>query len=262
MYNEKCQSKRINWFLPTFKASRQMLYYNGQGVYILDFKQGDVNGDGVIDNIYLIGDKPFGLESSYAENIAILVQDGKDYGYNAINLKENTGYKPSVELVDFSGDRIDNILVCIDSGGSGGYMLSYIYSFKENIPKKIFDFENFNNNFTFDAEYLDGYKAQVISTNLRKKYIIDLQFKGDEYLSKLYDINGKLREALKCEVGALANLYPVDLNRDGIFELNAQQRLIGRFNADTLGIVETTLVWDGKNFVPEMQQVLINGEET
>jgi tetratricopeptide (TPR) repeat protein len=241
--------------------TRQMMYYNGFSGYILAFKQGDVNGDRILDSVYIVGDKPFGMESTFAKNITLVVLDGKTNQYKRIPLKENMGYNPTVYLGDFTGDKINDIFVRIDSDGSGGYIFSYIYSFIGNSSKELFNFEIFNKNYQYDVAYKDGYKADVISKNLNKKYTIDLAYKEPEYLSEIYDENGRLKKPLTGEVSGLVGLYPVDFNRDGIDELQVFQRIVGRFNADTLGFIETSLKWDSQQFVPIRQYVATPGQE-
>ncbi|WIF95817.1 VCBS repeat-containing protein [Caminicella sporogenes] len=229
---------------------------NNSNIFILDFKQGDVNGDLVTDNIYLIGEKPYGAESPFTENITLLIQDGKTNIFYKIALKENAGYNPTIFLGDFTGNKIDDILISIDSGGSGGYASYYIYSFKNNTPKKIFDHENFNYN--YEVIYKDYYKVEIKENNT-KKYTIDIKYKGKEYLSEIYDSKGKLKKTIEGWVNALGGLYPIDFQRDGIYELYAVQRIAGRYNADNLGYVQTSLKWNGKDFVPFFQTIGILG---
>ena len=244
----------------SLESSRQMLYFYGYSGEIIDFLRDDVNGDRVFDNVYLLGKRPFGLESPFVENITLVVQDGVTGNYYKVNLKENSGYNPTIFLGDITGDKVKDILINIDSGGSGGYIFSYIYSFEKNIPKEHFDFNNFNDKYKYDVVYKDQYKVDIISS-LNKIYTIDIQYKGKEYLSQIYDENGKLKEPIKGEVLALGGLYPVDLQRKGIYQIIADQRIIGRNNSDTLGYVQTILNWDGKSFIPIMQSILIFGSQ-
>lgn len=51
----------------------------------------------------------------------------------SIALKENAGYDPSIFLGDFTGDGVEEILISIPTGGSGGTYYHYIYSFVQNI---------------------------------------------------------------------------------------------------------------------------------
>ncbi|WZL74366.1 VCBS repeat-containing protein [Clostridiaceae bacterium 35-E11] len=234
---------------------------NSTNGYILDFKKGDVNGDGVIDYVYLIGNLPYGTGSPFRDHIRLKIIDGKTSRETTIQLKENAGYGPTLFLGDFTGDKVDDILISIDSGGSGGYAFYYMYSFVKNQPKMIFDFEQFNAAYIYEVNYQDNYKVEIISKNTNTRYIIDITYKGKDYLSEIYDKNGKLKEPIKGWVNPLGGLYPIDFQRDDDYELYAEQRIAGRYNADGLGYVQTSLEWKGQGFVPFFQTVGIYGED-
>lgn len=242
------------FYSPYFSSQMQI-----NNIYILDFKRGDVNGDGIIDNIYLVGQKSSMPESSFVQNITLVIQDGETNNFTRIPLKENSGYNPTIFLGDFTGDKVSDILISIDSGGSGGYAFYYIYSFVEDIPNKIFDFEEFYQQYKYYVTYKDYYKVEIKEKNDAKKYIIDIVYKGEEYLSEIYDVKGKLKEPIEGWVNPLGGLYPIDFQRDGTYELYALQRIAGIYNADGLGYVQTSLRWDGRKFIPFFQTVGILG---
>lgn len=231
---------------------------NTRKIFVLDFKQGDVNGDLIIDNIYLVGKKPYGITSPFVDNITLLIQDGRTNIFYKIVPKENAGYNPTIFLGDFTGNKVSNILISIDSGGSGGYAFYYIYSFMNNTPIKIFDHEKFNQKYTYKVIYKDYYEVEVEGNN-SKKYIIDIKYKGKEYLSEIYDDKGKLKKPIEGWVNPLGGLYPIDFQRNGTYELYAIQRIAGRYNADAIGYVQTSLEWNGNDFVPFFQTVGILG---
>lgn len=79
-------------------------------------------------------------------------------------------------------------------------------------------------------------------------------------ISEIYDESGILKEPIEGWVNPLGGLYPIDFQRDGTYELYAEQRIAGRYNADGLGYVQTSLKWDGQGFVPFYQTVGIYGE--
>lgn len=228
--------------------------------YILDFKKGDINGDRIVDSVYLIGEKPFGSESPARNNIRIRIIDGRTGKESIIRLKQNAGYNPTLFLGDFTADKVDDILVSMDSGGSGGYAFYYVYSFLNNQPNKIFDFEIFDAEYEYEVNYKNYYKVEVASKKNNYKYILDITYKGQEYLSEIYDENGILKESIEGWVNPLGGLYPIDFQRDGTYELYAEQQIAGRYNADGLGYVQTSLKWDGQDFVPFYQTIGIYGE--
>lgn len=109
--------------------------YHRQNDYtssIYSYAQGDVNGDSLEDQVYLVGQET--PDSPYITNITLVIQDGRNNKFHSIPLKTNTGYNPRLFLGDFTGSGTDDILVSMDSGGSGGFGYFYIYSFLANHP--------------------------------------------------------------------------------------------------------------------------------
>lgn len=217
---------------------------------VIDTKIGDVNGDRVPDIVRLMGVRSSDGSRSFVDQLSLSIQDGRTSMTYSIPLRENAGYHPTLFLGDFTGDRVNDILVSLDTGGSGGYSGNSMYSFLNNQAKLLFDSEQYNrqqqNNFS--VTYQDYYRVEVKSTSPAKTYLIDIQLKGKEYLSDLYHPNGTLKKPVQGEVTALSGAFPIDWNRDGRYELLAIQRTIGLYNADTLGYVMNFLRWDGSKF--------------
>jgi len=178
-----------------------------------------------------------------------------------ISLKENAGYAPTLFLGDFTGDGVDDILIGIASGGSGGTMYYYIYSYINNIPRLLFDFNFYNEQFKYDVTYKDNYRVEFISTFNKQKYVIDLSLKGSEYLNEIYDKDGKLKEPIEGFVNPISGLYPIDFDSNGVYELLAYQKIAGRYNADAIGYVQNSLKWSNGMFALYNQNVAIFGSE-
>jgi hypothetical protein len=230
--------------------------YTG-GPSIVSLAQGDVTGDGITDNVYLTGRRT--EDSPFVQDITLVVQDGSNGSMSYIPLRENAGYNPRLYLGDFTANRINDILISIDTGGSGAIMYHFMYSFVNNIPQLIFDYNLYNETYKYVVTYKDNYKVEVISMVNNKKYTIDLTYKGDEYLSEIYDENGKLKQPISGFVNPLSGLYPVDFDSDKVYELLAYQKIAGRYNADALGYILNTLVWRENKFILGNQNVAILG---
>lgn len=231
-----------------------------RNVFLLDMKQGDVTGDGILDNVYLYGNKPDGPTGIFADQITLVIQDGRSLQNTTVMLQNNAGYNARLFLGDFNKDNILDILVSIDSGGSGGYGFFYIYSFKNNLLRELFNVDKYNQLSKFNVDYQDLYKVTVGSPSLDVLFTIDISYKGYDYLSQYYDKNGKLKQPLKGEVLALGALQPIVTNEQGAgYDLLALQRIIGQYNADTLGYVEALLTWNGTAFIPARLSVSILG---
>jgi hypothetical protein len=223
--------------------------------FTASFAQGDVNGDGVPDNIYLTGLK--NADSPFIQNITLFEQEGKTGRLIRVELSENAGYNPRVNLFEFTGDHVLDVMVSIDSGGSGGIMYHYIYSFINNTPRQIFDFNAYNNEYHYKINYLDNYRVEALCENNGRKYIIDISSRETEYLNEIYDKDGKLKGPVEGFVNPLSGLYPVDFDSNGVFELLAYQKIAGRYNADSLGYFLNTLKWNGRDFSLDNQYVAI-----
>lgn len=223
-------------------------------IKVIECLEGDVNGDGISDHVYLVG-KPYEKDSPFTTNITLVIQDGKTGILSKVPLKENSGYNPGIFLGDFTGDKVNDILVSINTGGSGGYAYYYLYTVINHSPYKIFDSEDFNK-YKYDVTYLDNYEVEINSKD--KNYIINILYRGSDYLKDIYT-NGKLKQPIKGWVNPLGGLYPIDFNRDGIYNLYAVQSIAGRYNADRLGYVQTSLEWNGMEFVPYYQTLGILG---
>lgn len=232
---------------------------NAQSPHVFAFARGDVTGDRTLDTIYLTGATT--SDSPYVQNITLLIQNGSTGAFMNIPLQENAGYDPTIFLGDFTGNGVDDIFISINSGGSGGIMYHYIYSFVNNQPQLIFDFNVYNDQYQYTVTYKDNYKVEVVSLINKQMYIIDISTRDPDYLSEIYDNNGKLISPISGFVNPLSGLYPVDFDYDQKYELLAFQKIAGRYNADSLGYVLNTLAWNGNAFILENQDVAIFGSD-
>lgn len=224
---------------------------------IVSFARGDVTGDRVPDHVYLTGTKT--PSSPFIQNIILNVQDGRTGEVKSVPLRDNAGYNPTIFLGDFTGNGVDDILISIATGGSGGIMYHYIYSFVGNTPQLLFDFNVYNEQYQYEVTYQDHYKVEVVSKINNKKYLIDISTRDAKYLNEIYDVNGKLKRPITGFVNPLSGLYPVDFDSNKVFELLAYQKVAGRYNADSLGYVLNTLGWKDNRFVLQNQNVAVFG---
>ena len=232
----------------------------GRNQRVLDMKAGDVNGDGIIDKVFLYGNKPES-PGGFSDNITLVIQDGRTHRMTTVQFQSNAGYNARLFLGDFNKDHVSDILVSIDSGGSGGYGFFYLYSFKNNHLQEMFNVEKYNSLYKFNVTYEDYYKVRVDSPRLQLPFIIDISNKGKDYLSQLYFENGKLKKPTKGEALALGALYPIVRNEKiTAYDLLAYQRIIGTFNADTLGYIVNHLTWKDSQFVSSQLSLSIPGK--
>lgn len=123
----------------------------------------------------------------------------------------------------------------------------------------IFDFNVYNEQYQYDINYRDNYQVEVLSKINNTKYIIDITYKGVDYLNEIYDSNGKLKNPITGFVNPISGLAPVDFDSNGVYELLAFQKIAGRYNADSIGYVQNILKWGNNAFVLDNQFVAIFG---
>ncbi|HEX2928042.1 MAG TPA: hypothetical protein VHP38_17590 [Ruminiclostridium sp.] len=242
-----------------------MLYSSIQGPFRKDVGNvvasayGDVNGDKVPDYVYLTALKT--PDSNFLQDITLVIKDGRTGITQNAKFPSNDGYVPSLFLGDFTGDRINDILISIASGGSGGIMFHYIFSDVNNRLAMIFNYEDFNNKYEYKVDYLNNYRVSVENLYEKSTYILDLTYKGKEYLSEIYTGEGILKAPIEGWVDPLSGLYPVDFDGDGVYELLGYQKIAGRYHADSLGYVQSVLKWSGMRFELSEQYVAVFGSE-
>lgn len=243
-----------------------MLYSYGIPAYrqtfILDRKYGDVNGDGTIDSVWLTGQKT-SAEEIYADNISIVIQDGKTNSSMQIPLANAGGYGAQLYLGPFTSKQQLDILVSIDSGGSGGYIFAFLYTIRNNSAVLLLDSDSFNNSSVYDAVFKNNFKVEITSSSSDIRFLIDISSNRKLYIDNgIYNANGKLLEPTVGGVLALGGLFPLVNDYDGLYQLLAYQRIIGINNGNNLGAVQTYLKWDGKKIVTDRVEVAIMPESS
>lgn len=226
---------------------------------VIQVRHGDVTGDQVANLVYLTAVQT--ADSPFLKQITLVVQDRRTADAYRVALPENSGYNPTVFLGDFTGNKVKDILVVIDTGGSGGTIYAYVFSFLNGRFYTIFNGAVFNERTTYTVRYENYYKAEVASSEPNKRYVLDLTTKGADYLAEIYSTDGTLKQPIEGWVSPLSGLYPIDFDRNGVYELTAWQSVAGRYNADRLGYVQNVLQWNGRSFETIEQYVSILGEE-
>lgn len=119
-----------------------------ENTYVLDYKTADVNGDSVEDKVILVGAKEMidGTLDAYASDLAIVVQDGKTQKfekYDWVNNVDGTlsgefGREPNLIVGDYTGNKVNDIIVTAPQGGNGGYVDHLVLAWQEDKLKAIF----------------------------------------------------------------------------------------------------------------------------
>ena len=219
--------------------------------------RGDLTGDGAPENLVLSGEQSAG--SAYWQNIELEITDGRTGRTARVPLAHDGGYDPQLVLGSMTArDRVD-ALIALETGSSGAVGLYNVVAYQNGAYQTVFDSEQYAKRMRYRVQYLDQYVVRAESENTGMAYFIDLAGKDGDYLAQLYDENGVLRQPQTGFVDPVSLLYPADVNRDGLLELVAWQKISGLYHADALGDFIGTLAWNGRAFALTTQTVGILG---
>ena len=219
--------------------------------------RGDLTGDGAPENLVLSGEQSAG--SAYWQNIELEITDGRTGRTARVPLAHDGGYDPQLVLGSMTArDRVD-ALIALETGSSGAVGLYSVIAYQNGAYQTVFDSEQYAKRMRYRVQYLDQYVVRAESENTGMAYFIDLAGKDGDYLAQLYDENGVLRQPQTGFVDPVSLLYPADVNRDGLLELVAWQKISGLYHADALGDFIGTLAWNGRAFALTTQTVGILG---
>lgn len=235
--------------------------YVSPNTYILDKQIGDVNGDNVLDTIYLIGDK---TENIFYENIRIIVQDGSNMQEYVIFLypNYNMGINPWLFLGNFTNSSTYEIMVNLPTPGSGALTYYYVISFLNNNAKYLFgpeDFVKLSESLQYEVIYQDNYKVLVRSNKLGQSYVIDVSARKEFYEGNIYDEYGKLIRPLEGFIIDFPHLYPIKFDGSMTYKLLTLQDIAGTSRSDGLGSIATYWKYSNGTWVldPEMFSVML-----
>lgn len=221
---------------------------------IIASRSGDVTGDGVVDTVWLTGTTT--EDSPFIQNISLMIQNGMTGRITQVALQENMGYEPTIFLCDFTGDGVLDIKVSIQSGGSGGFVFTYIYSFVNSQLRLLFSGERYSASRQFRAYYVNGFTVVVEDVGRGQVYRIDVSL--DPAAADLYNPDGTLKQPTEANVGPFITALPVVLDEStGVCSLIALTRVYGTFAADTLGFIQDYLSWNGSMFSTVRKELAI-----
>lgn len=211
--------------------------HNGTMLLTIQTDEKDVTGDRKPDHIMLLGRK-IDPSSPYFKRLVILV-DNKS-GKTVTLIPAIGGYYPKMQFCDFTGDKVNDILVSAETGGSGGTSDYTIASVKDGkpvilpVPKPL----------DIKGQLADGYKANITIVNMNQTVTVDLMDHKQTYDQAGVYKDGKLVKPVEVMVNSYGALKPVDLDRDGTCELVGTQRISGIANADTIAYATSVWKWD------------------
>lgn len=245
----KPTSKNVKINLTSYKVNTKLsvpqLKLNN---IIADYKYIDVTGDLVKDHVILSGNK-LSRAGIYYDNLNIVVQNGKTKKFTKFSLgKDSGGYQPNLIFADINGDKVQDIITQMPTGGSGGIINYSIVTFKGDTPKTLINDNKFYNGVNADVKFLPNFKVELSIKEAKKTEILDLSGRKQMYIeSEVYDEKGNLKYDVEGWTDPYSNLKLVDCDKNGTYELQMSQSISGTCHVDRLGNLITTWKWDGKS---------------
>lgn len=222
--------------------------------YLLDFTMADIIGDKTGDNVLLVGERGSQKEI-FNKNLKVIVQDGKTNEYMSYSPKGMGGYNPKVTVADINNDKVNDVFVGAEDGGSDGTWSYALVSFKDNKACELVDMNKLNKGLDLSVSLMNNYEVKLNIKSLNKEQVIDAKNNKDNYTAQgIYDKNGKLKKKIEGSINGFSELNAIQ-DENGIFYLEGKQRIIGSMNTDNLGYLVSTWKLDGNNFSVEKEKV-------
>lgn len=167
-------------------------YANRQNTYTIDRQIGDVNGDGVPDIVYLVGDKN---QNNFYENIRLMIQDGSTLHWYVVPLYPDysMAFDAWLFLGSFTGFSSKEIMVSLSVGGSGALTYYYVISFYNNNAEYMLGPEqsaDLMQTLKLEVKYMNNYRVLVESSKLNQSYMVDVSDRKD--FTKEWSITAKV----------------------------------------------------------------------
>lgn len=202
-------------------------------------QKADITGDGDLETILLKG-VPYQDEKSFLKKIFIEVSasNGKNY-----TIPLESGAKASFQLVDLNHDGVKDVFASVQTGGSGGDVLTFLHSFKDfnhidlTVPEPV----------EMESRFLKGYQAEIKIKETGKTYHFNLKNRKPYYKKLGLYYKGKLNEPTELMVHSYSIFKPVQL-KDGKLGVKGVQRVAGIANGDTIANVESTWSYSNKKW--------------
>ncbi|MDZ5128567.1 hypothetical protein [Clostridium perfringens] len=222
---------------------------------IIDYKSGDVTGDGINDEVYIM---------SCAFNQCLnrhwlLIKEGNSERVVKYELEENN-YNFEVHLEHFKDPNKLDIFIRSIGDCFGGCVKGQILTYENNELKEIFNTNDFYEKNKVSAFYRDDYKVEVLNYERNKKYIIDIKENFKYYLDFVYYGDGKVKEGKEkaniSSVWGCNSYYPIGSE---VANISIIQKVIGQASTDNICLIESKLRWKDNSFSIIDQTVILKG---
>ena len=219
---------------------------------IIDVAYGSITNKYSDDSVVLVGEF-HDEKSNHANSLQLVINRENDLPIT-VNVPYN-GYNMQLFVGDFTGDKIDNIMIRgeyenpqIYKDGHDNlisYELGVIYKYESEKLIEIFNMKKYKNNNLACAKFKSNYRASVSCG--KKKYLIDLSARPKEYLNKIYDEDKKVKTNLKPTLDNPSEIFPIKEVFSDCYNLLIYQRIVGINNSDVIGTIETLINLNNNN---------------
>lgn len=190
-----------------------------------------------VECMVVIKGVPFDNNSAFYKELTLMVMNKNC----CVEMELKGGYNPRCSLMNFNDDGGDEIYITIDSGGSGGYQYFYVCALYKCKLKMMISDDMYNQKYdNYKCKYLDYFKAEI-KNEADYVWLCALCCKGSEYLSQIYDMDGKLKMPRDGTVSSANYSCPIYDQKRNTHELLVYQRVTGMYQADSLGYMECRL---------------------
>lgn len=158
-------------------------------MYVINYKIGDVTGDGENDMIILIGEKDETNEMK-SNKVDVVVYDTANKTFTKASLKNFSGQNSKILLNDLTGDEKMEVIIILENDDKTKNIR--VVDVREDTLKDIWG-QRDNRGIIFVGEIIDGVKAHLRCGNVAKELYLDLPDKKSDYIaSKKIDESGKI----------------------------------------------------------------------
>ena len=219
---------------------------------IIDVAYGSITNKYSDDSVVLVGEF-HDEKNNHANSLQLVINRENDLPIT-VNVPYN-GYNMQLFVGDFTGDKIDNIMIRgeyenpqIYKDGHDNlisYELGVIYKYESEKLIEIFNMKKYKNNNLACAKFKSNYRTSVSCG--KKKYLIDLSTRPKEYLNKIYDEDKKVKTNLKPTLDNPSEIFPMKVVFSDCYNLLIYQRIVGINNSDVIGTIETLINLNNNN---------------
>ena len=204
---------------------------------------GKVTAPGVEADVSLVGTRSNGSDDSY-DALYICIDDPRTDKQSMLKLPTSIsgGFAPRMFLGDFTGDKLDDVLVTTVAAGNITTMNAAIYSFAGGKKTPILN-STVAAPPKFTGQLESNYRVVMSIPGQPKKMAVSLRGKAEKYEADGVYSKGKLVKPVKLSCGGYADLKPAHADSDKIYELRVTQRVFAPGNADEVAQLGSVIKW-------------------